>query len=46
MAPTLWSHNFVNYGPLVIILVPLERPRTELSNGTKIVANGPMLAKL
>ena len=46
MASTLWTYNFVNNGPLVTILVPLERSRTGLSNGTKIVTNGPVLTKL
>ena len=46
MAPTLWTYNFVNNGPLVTVLVSLEMSEPGLSNGTKIVTNGPLLTKL
>ena len=46
MVPALGAYNFVNNGPLVAILVPLESPVRDLSNGTKIVKNGPLLTKL
>ena len=43
---TLPGHNFVNSGPILTILVPINSQGPGLSNGTKIVQIGPLLTKL
>ena len=43
---TLPGHNFVNNGPILTILVPINSHGPGLSNGTKMVQIGPMLTKL
>ena len=43
---TLPGHNFVNNGPILTILVPINSQGQGLLNGTKMVKIGPMLTKL
>ena len=40
------AQNFLNMDPFLMIFAPLESWDWKLSNGAKIVKNGPMLRKL
>ena len=43
---TLQGHNFVNNGPNLTILVPIDSPDQGLLIDTKMVKIGPLLTKL
>ena len=44
--PTFDAHNFLDIDPFLTNLVPLERSRKGLFNGTKIIKNGKLLTKV
>ena len=43
---TFGSHNFVNNGPFLTKLVPIDRSSSGLFSGANFVKNGPLSTKL